>query len=171
MANRKIKFFLLSILFLFLSNTCISQAENNSVPARFKELVKEVSDIIKNNSLYTDSLDWNQIYKESALLHLGDNDSVNREIIFDFFTKKLRGAGDMHSFFLSKKSLSLFEKHPNKNYTDEPKGKYLGNGIGMIIVPGCLLFDKSGVMDKNVPISTLIFPSGQKCTCFFYCCS
>ncbi|HEY5367610.1 MAG TPA: S41 family peptidase [Hanamia sp.] len=93
----------------------------------------EVSNIIKSKSLFSDSLNWNQINDSLSLLPFGKNDTENNQLIFKFFTNKLRKAGDKHSFFLTQAQMkSIMKTNPEPM---EPEGKYLGDGIGLIKVP------------------------------------
>lgn len=98
----------------------------------------EISNIIKSKSLFSDSLNWNQINDSLSLLPFGKNDSTNNQLIFKFFTNKLRKAGDKHSFFLTQGQIKWFlKKNPEPK---EPEGKYLGDGIGLIRVPHFAFF-------------------------------
>ncbi|MEJ2880533.1 S41 family peptidase [Pedobacter sp. GR22-6] len=102
------------------------------------KLKKEISSIIKKKSMYRDSVDWARVTKESAALKFTENDSINKNILFDFFTKRLREAGDKHSFFISKKSISKILETP---IHEKPEADYLGEAIGWVKVPECLTFD------------------------------
>lgn len=130
---------ILLFILLFASIIVYSQDTDYKIPKRTKKFVKEVSNIIKSNSLFADSLNWNQINEDIALLPLGMNDSTDHQVIFDFFTKKLRNAGDKHSFFITQAKRNSYV---SKNLEPkQPEGKYLGNGVGLIKVPGCLTFN------------------------------
>lgn len=132
------KFFLLPILFTSL-HFVYSQKINPEISKKTIQFGKEVLKIIKRNSLYSDSLNWNKISSELAALPTGKNDSVDHETIFDFFTRKLREIGDNHSLFFTRASMSDYRF--NHSEPEEPEGKYLGNGIGLIRVPKCWRFD------------------------------
>lgn len=96
-------------------------------------MFREVSQIIKSKSLFSDSLNWNQIGDSLSVLSFGENDSANNELIFSFFTNQLRNAGDKHSFFLTEAQIKSFvKKNPEPKL---PEGKYLSDGIGLIKVP------------------------------------
>lgn len=116
-----------------------SQNPNNKIAKRGKKFVKEVSNAIKLNSLFSDSLDWKVISEELSALPLGISDSTDHKTIISYFTKKLRDAGDKHSFFLTETSInSYIEKNIE---VLQPEGKYLGVGIGLIKVPRCMTFN------------------------------
>lgn len=127
------------IIFLFFSSL-ISYGQNTNKQAskQTMSLKKEIIKIIKKNSLYTDSLNWKQIKEENNTLQLSDNDSISQAMLFDFFTLKLREAGDKHSFFISGKSIAKRSEQP---IDMKPEGRYAGDGIGIIKVPHCLNFD------------------------------
>jgi hypothetical protein len=124
---------------LCTSTFAYSQDTDYKITKRNKKFVREVSNIIKSNSLFSDSLNWNQISEELVALPLGKNDSINRKTIFDYFIKKLRSAGDKHSLFLTQASINSYT---TKNLEPkQPESKYLGSGIGLIKVPKCMTFD------------------------------
>jgi carboxyl-terminal processing protease len=133
------KLFLLSILFV-TSNLAYTQDAPSKISKRTKDFIKEVSKIIKGNSLFTDSLNWNQISEELLVLPVGKTDSADHRTIFDFFTKKLRDIGDKHSYFLTQVSINSYI---SKNFEPkQPEGRYVGNDIGLIKVPKCETYDK-----------------------------
>ena len=103
---KKIIFIALTILFAFKI-----QAQNVQSDKQAIALSKEIFKIIKNNSLFTDELNWKNIETESKALALVKNDSNNKKYIYDFYTKKLKDVGDEHSFFVSKSlNKSIFQK-------------------------------------------------------------
>jgi C-terminal processing protease CtpA/Prc len=122
----------------------VHKIKRNGVTHQDKKLIREVTKIIKKKSLFADSLDWKQIGRQVNTLPFGADEGKNHRMIFDFFTKKLRSAGDKHSFFMAEKSISAYKKEHKMAL---PKGTYLGNGIGMIKVPGCFLVDKGQYVD------------------------
>jgi C-terminal processing protease CtpA/Prc len=89
--------------------------------------------IIKDNSLFSDSLNWRQVSSELATLQLQKNDSLDKLTILNFFINKLKVVGDNHSFY------SAISKAPKQarqtNEPEKPESQYLGNGIGIIKVP------------------------------------
>ncbi len=91
---RKIIFIALTILF-----ASKIQAQNVQSDKQAIALNNEIFKIIKNNSLFTNELNWKNIETESKTLALVKNDSNNEQIIFDFYTNKLKEVGDKHSHF------------------------------------------------------------------------
>lgn len=144
MIYNALKAFIVCVLLIATSNIGLSQSLTPEIPNKPAQLIKEISGIIKKHSLYADSLNWKVIAKESAMLPLGENDSINHRIIFQFFTKNLRAVGDIHSFFMSSHAMSRYE---TDNHADQPKSTYLANGIGMITIPGFLVVEKSNVKE------------------------
>lgn len=133
-----------SILFFilfFILNIVYSQDTGYKISKRTKRYVTEVSNIIRTNSLFSDSLDWKQISKELVELPFGKNNGVNNKIILDYFINKLRSVGDKHSLFLTKASINSYKS--NKSEPTQPESKYLGNGIGLIKVPSCMTFNNT----------------------------
>lgn len=133
------------IFFLFFISPLViyGQKDKNLPSPEVIKLKREIFKIIKNNSMFTDSLDWNKVAQEFDALKLNESDSTDTKIIFDFFTQKLRKAGDKHSFFIAKKSIS---KIMEAQAPIPPQADYLGDGIAWVKVPECLTFD--AVKDK-----------------------
>lgn len=136
---------ILIFILCFAVNLAYSQNGAYKMNKRTKKFAKEVSKVIKSNSLFSDSLNWNQISKELMSLPLVKNDSANHKMIFDYFTKKLRSVGDNHSLFFTKSDIKSYQK--KNSAPAQPEGKYLGTGIGLIKVPSCITF--SYTKDKD----------------------
>lgn len=132
---------ILLFILLFATGLAYSQGTYDKIPKPIKKFVKEVSNIIKSKSLFSSSLNWNEVSKELAALPLGKNDSTDRKTICGYFTRKLRAAGDKHSLFLTQAGIASFT---NRNFElKQPESKYLGNGIGLIKVPACITFNNT----------------------------
>ena len=129
-----------SLLFLFFMYPLFTYSQQDRyLPGKeIVKLKKEIFSIIKSNSMYRDSVDWHGVSQELNALKFTENDSTSKRILFDFFTKKLRNAGDKHSFFITKKSISKIVETP---VSLNPEADYLGEGIGWIKVPECFTFD------------------------------
>ena len=126
---------------LFASNIVYSQKTDYKISKRSKKFTKEVSKIIKEKSLFSDSLNWNQISEELLALPLGKNDSASHKIALEYFIKKLRNVGDKHSLFLTQTSINSYTY---KDLEDkQPESKYLGNGIGFLKIPKCMTFSNT----------------------------
>jgi carboxyl-terminal processing protease len=131
---------MIRLLFMVLTFSAFSASAQQSaaVSKETIQLKKEIRNTIKKNSLYKDSIDWKKTDRESDALSFSENDSVNQQILFKFFIAKLREVGDKHSFLISKKAISSISEAPAETI---PQGAYLGDGIGVIKVPGCMTFN------------------------------
>ncbi|WP_282630422.1 S41 family peptidase [Empedobacter sedimenti] len=145
---RKIIFIALTILF-----ASKIQAQNVQSDKQAIALNNEIFKIIKNNSLFTNELNWKNIETESKTLALVKNDSNNEQIIFDFYTNKLKEVGDKHSHFYSSKKINKIKESPLAEY---PQGEYLGNGVGWIKVPRCANFDEKKDVEFANTIRSII---------------
>ncbi|MEJ5993138.1 S41 family peptidase [Pedobacter sp. Du54] len=151
------------IFFLFLMSPLViyGQKDKNLASTEVIKLKKEIFKLIKKNSMFTSSLDWNKVARESASLKLNGNDSTDTKILFDFFTHKLRKAGEKHSFFISKKSIS---KIIETQLPIPPQADYLGEGIAWVKIPPCLTFDavKDKAFANTIRSEIKRIDSGQK---------
>lgn len=101
-----------------------------------KTYIKEFHKIVKTNSIYTDSLNWNNLDKEIKLMSKGMKTIEEAKTVTSHIVDNLRAAGDNHSFVLSKEES---EKSYEENlYYEQPSGKMLENNIAYIYVPGFL---------------------------------
>jgi carboxyl-terminal processing protease len=135
--------FMIKLLFsslLFISIAVYSQSTEIKTSKKTQKFIDEVSKIIKNNSIYTDSLNWKEIAAQITALPMSGNDSIDHSSVIQFFTKKLRQAGDKHSSFLTKRTTAILRN----NLKDlQPTGLYLEDGIGMIKVPAYMTFEQA----------------------------
>ena len=131
---------------VLISTTAPAQPTASKPDKRTQKLLAEVSAIIKKNSIYSGSMDWSEIEKESGSLHWTENDSINYSLVFRFFTGKLREAGDRHSHFYTK-SVSNYVK--TQIPVLQPNAQYLEKGIGFIKVPYCSADQVNGIDFAN----------------------
>eukprot|EP00744_Colponema_vietnamica_P034011 GILI01056897.1.p1 GENE.GILI01056897.1~~GILI01056897.1.p1 ORF type:complete len:268 (+),score=1.53 GILI01056897.1:80-805(+) len=89
--------------------------------------------------MFSDKLDWQSIEEESKKLAFTAQDSTDQQMLYTFYTKKLRAAGDKHSFFISEKQMKQIAQAP---VLEMPQGDYLGDHIAWVKVPRCFSFDK-----------------------------
>ncbi|MEH3113773.1 S41 family peptidase [Pedobacter terrae] len=134
----KIPAYLLIVLWGVLYNPVYSQS--NSPSRTSVKLNKEIFNILKNNSMFSDKLDWRNIQEESKALSLSSNDSISQQVLYNFYTEKLRAVGDKHSFFISAKRMEQIAEAP---MVERPQGDYLGDGVAWVKVPRCLSFDET----------------------------
>jgi carboxyl-terminal processing protease len=135
----KIPGYLVIILCVILYKSGYSQS--NTPGRAVVKLNKEIFTTLKNNSMFSNKMDWRSIEDESkTLLSLATNDSTSQQVLYNFYTEKLRAAGDKHSFFISGKRMKQIAEAPA---VERPQGDYLGGGVAWIKVPRCLSFDET----------------------------
>lgn len=141
---------LIGIIILNISAQAQSKVQQNKQAIK---LNNEIFNIVRKHSLFTDELNWDDIKSESKKLTLTNNDSINEQLIFDFYKQKLRGVGDKHSFFISSRKINQISKAP---VAEMPEGEYLGNGIGWIKVPRLMTFDDKKDLEFANSIRSII---------------
>ena len=95
---------------------------------------KEIINIVKQNAIYADSVDWSSMNKEVEVLSKSALSLDDAPIIADYVISKLRKAGDNHSFFQNKVSAQRYASR--NSVPEQPYSKLLDGGIGYIWVPG-----------------------------------
>ncbi|MBA9077950.1 hypothetical protein [Rufibacter quisquiliarum] len=103
------------------------QAQQRQPNKKAIALKREIFKIIKKYSLFNNVLNWKDIKTESKSLSFTKDDFSNEQMIYDFYTKKLREVGDKHSFFISSKKISEIS---STAVVEHPQGEYLAKGIG-----------------------------------------
>ncbi len=99
-----------------------------------KNFITDFNNIIKNNSIYTDSLDWKSIDKNIKELSNGLKSVNEANVLTNYMIDQLRKAGDNHSFLQTK---IVAQNYTKSNSTPlKPKAKLLEKNIGYIYVPG-----------------------------------
>ncbi|WP_159801674.1 S41 family peptidase [Flavobacterium sp. MK4S-17] len=149
---KHIRTFTILIGFIILTISAKAQSKYQQ-SKQATELNKEIFKIIKKNSLFSDDLNWKEIKSESTTLAFTDNDSINEQLIFDFYKQKLRAVGDKHSFFISSRTINEISKAP---MAEMPQGEYLGDGIGWVKVPRLMTFDEKKDIEFANSIRTII---------------
>ncbi len=136
---------LLSILFILVS--C-------NKPNDIKDFNEKLIEIVKYNSLYSDSLNWLVIEKEidsiSNLMQNVDKYSASANYIIS----KLRAAGDNHSLYTSKELIKTITKQ--NMVSEQPIAKHLDNNIAYIKVPAFASINDSICNDFATKIQLLI---------------
>lgn len=99
-----------------------------------KKFITDFNNIIKNNSIYSDSLDWKSINKNIDNLSAGLKTVDEARVITSYMIDQLRKVGDNHSFLQTK---TVAENYTKSNSTPlKPKSKLLEKNIGYVYVPG-----------------------------------
>jgi hypothetical protein len=132
---------LIFIGFVFISSQTFSQTTDSNFISKkaVNKTVKEISKIIKKESIFSDSLNWREINQEIHQNSLNIKSKQDLRVIDSFFIQKLRGVGDKHSFFLTKHEIDKIQIQPQEN--KQAESKYLENGVAYINVPSCLTLD------------------------------
>lgn len=131
--------FLFFILFVAHAH---SQSELDKV-YKPRKLIREISEIIQKNSLYSKSIDWKAISKDAKKLKKNPDGSIDYTIISQFFTKILEDAGDNHSFFLSPTNIRQIDSDKEEII---PSSKLLAGNVALIKVPAFMKFDRDAVV-------------------------
>ena len=123
-------------------------------PKSVKKHIKQAIEIVKHKSLYSDSLNWkkieNEINVKSKELQTVDQCTV----VTNYLISELRKVGDNHSFFLKNEKAKKIAS--NNNDIKEPTGKYLGNNIGYVNVPGIMSVNNTVCIDFANKIQNII---------------
>lgn len=123
-------------------------------PKSVKKYIKQAIDIVKNKSLYADSLNWKKIENEVEIKSKNLKTIDQCAVVTEYLITELRLAGDNHSFLLKNEKAKKIAS--NNNDIKEPTGKYLGNNIGYVNVPGIMSINHSVCMDFASKIQSII---------------
>jgi C-terminal processing protease CtpA/Prc len=119
----------------------------SSKPASDKN--NELITVIKDNSLFSDCLDWASIEKEIQALP-----SDQFSVTVKFMIGKLKAAGDFHTRYLTKE---IVNKMAEQNLNSaQPQAEYLGDNIAYVKVPGFQSLDETVCEDFAAKIQSLI---------------
>lgn len=132
----------LILIFLFFNALAVRgqliphrDTSSNLPPSReVAKYIKQLSKIVKNNSIYSDSLNWEVINDELSHLSKGLKTTEDAKVLALYIKEKLHEVGDNHSTF--------YDKTRASNYSVEsidgrqPFSKLLKNNIGYIYIPG-----------------------------------
>lgn len=107
---------------------------NDQPAAEVLKFNKEFTDIVKQNSIYTDSINWKSVDEDLKSLGIGLKTIADARILNNFVLQQLRKAGDNHSFIQDKVSAKNYSS--GNTVQAKPEAKLLPDGLGYIIVPG-----------------------------------
>lgn len=124
---------------LIFSLQCGAQAITGKQAKRFSD---EIVKCIKQNSIYADSLDYDDIEKDVEQ-HI--DTFTTYEKVGHYYMKILRMAGDNHSFFVNKKMLADYSAKQKENIRFSYQ--LLDGNIGYLSIPGFLSSDNAVVND------------------------
>jgi len=100
------------------------------------ELISKFLDIVQTHSLYSDSIDWPKLRDNVAELSKGIRSMEEGYPIFKYVLNKLSVAGDNHSHIIRSGVKNTTQASEMKDLTAVPEGKYIGENIGYIKLPG-----------------------------------
>lgn len=129
-------------LFLPLLLFSLQCAAQTITEKQAKKLSGEIIKCIRQNSIYADSLDYEDIQKDFEQ-HI--DTFTTYEKVGRYYTLILRMAGDNHSFYVNKKMLDNYSKKQKNNIGFSYK--LLEGNIGYLEIPGFLSGDKDVVND------------------------
>jgi C-terminal processing protease CtpA/Prc len=109
------------------------EADNENQLA--KEFVEEIITVVKNHSLYRDSLNFVDLYNKSISIAGNPKTTSDIYIVLDFIFSELEKYGDDHSFFMTPDEVKNWETPSSKDeYIKLPEYKVVEN-FGYIEVP------------------------------------
>lgn len=98
-----------------------------------KKYIDSFTKIVKENSLYRDSLNWKQIDQDVAELSIGMEKLEEARIIGSYILGKLKAAGDNHSFIQPK---TIAKAYATGNTSQgKVSSELLAGGIGYLSIP------------------------------------
>lgn len=118
------------------------------------KLNKDFIDIVKQNSIYKDSIDWKSLDEDLALLGKGLKTPSDALILNSYVLQQLRKVGDYHSFIQN--NIGSQNYASGKVTQPKPEAKLLVNGIGYIAVPAFGSINKEATEKFALQIQTLI---------------
>lgn len=119
-----------------------------------KKYSKKFNKIVKNNSIYSDSLNWNTINADIKILSKGLKTANDAHILSNYVLSKLIEVGDHHSSFMNK---TIVKKIALQNLDRrQPFAKLLENQVGYIYVPGFISTNDTISINFANKIQTLI---------------
>lgn len=114
----------------------IEEISQDATPAAevVKTYINDFIHIVKQNSVFTDSLNWPLIEKDVATLSAGLNTVAEAKPVLDYIMQELKAAGDNHSFIQNKIGAEQYAT-ANSN-PEKPEVKLRAGNIGYVSVPG-----------------------------------
>jgi C-terminal processing protease CtpA/Prc len=99
--------------------------------------------------------------QELKTLQWTGSDSLDQELLLQFFTRQLRQAGDRHSHRYSRRAITTALQNL---VPEEPTGMYIGGNIGLISVPAYGSFDTAQDVDyaNNITRAVRLLDSKEK---------
>lgn len=106
----------------------------------------QFNEIVRHNSIYSDSLDWKQIDADLRELSTGLKTTDDARFLNDYVLQKLKGVGDNHSFVVAK-AVAKEASESNLN-AQKVTSRLMNNGeIGYLFIPG--FFTTNSLLQKD----------------------
>lgn len=114
----------------------IEEPDENAGPpsAVVTSYIKEFTGIVKQNSIFADSLNWTLLEKDIAGFSRGLKTVAEARSVADYVIQELRAVGDNHSFIQNKVAAEQYGKG-NSN-PEKVQARLLPGNIGYVSVPG-----------------------------------
>ncbi|HEX7367167.1 MAG TPA: S41 family peptidase, partial [Pelobium sp.] len=110
------------------------QIQHNGPSDQASKFIDEFKNIVKTYSIYKDSLDWNKIESDIAILSKGIETTNHAKLVTEYIIGRLKSVGDNHSFSISP---SLTKQMAKENLVlKQPYSKLIAGKIGYIFIPG-----------------------------------
>lgn len=127
---------------------------NEEPTAEVLKFSKEFNDIVKKNSIYTDSINWQVVDDDLKSLAKGLKTIADAQILNNYVLAQLKKAGDNHSFIQNKVGAQNYAS--GNTVAIKPTAKILPNGIGYVSVPAYGSINKEAGEEFASSIQTLI---------------
>src|ERR1700752_4676572 len=126
----------------------------NSISRIAEKYLKQAIKIAKTESLYNDSIDW--VKTETGMFDLAKGAQSTRDCYesMNYLISVLSEHGDNHSHFYP--PIQNVKNKIGNLDGSEPTGKYLGNSIGYIEVPGIISINQKIVNSFATKIQSII---------------
>lgn len=118
--------------------------------------VDTLTKIVKENSLFKDSINWPVLTKELNILSSGTQTYREASLLTNYMISKLREHGDKHSTYLSSTAAKQFAREDIQGRGRKAAAKYLGEGVGYISIPGFASLNDSMSVSFATNVQALI---------------
>lgn len=100
---------------------------------QIKKYVKTLVDVVRNNSAFANTLNWEEITKELNFKADALNSIDDTKQLAAFLLTKLKAAGDDHSFLMN---TAVTKSYANGEFVlTKPEAKIISGNIGVIYIP------------------------------------
>ncbi len=116
---------------------------NKKTAASVKLYLDSLKKLVKNNSLYNDSINWKVFDKQLKILSTGMQSFTEAQLLANYIIYELKKYGDNHSMFMVPFAAMELKNGDIMDDGRKVVTEYLGNGIGYISMPGFGTFKDS----------------------------